>query len=66
MLFHTERVKAIYTYEFAIHVPFNNITSMDIGKTRVLIKTRQNKKQNEDEYKAEVLWRTRAIRLSLQ
>ena len=49
MLFHTERVKAIYTYEFVIHVPFNNITRMDIGKTRVLIKTRQNKKQKEDE-----------------
>ena len=50
MLFHTERVKAIYTYEFVIHVPFNNnITRMGIGKTRVLIKTRQNKKQKEDE-----------------
>ena len=49
MLFHRERVKAIYTYEFVIHVPFNNTTRMGIGKTRVLIKTRQNKKQKEDE-----------------
>lgn len=49
VLFLTERVKAIYTYEFVIHVPFNNITRMGIGKTRVLIKTRQNKKQKEDE-----------------
>ena len=49
MLFLTERVKAFYTYEFVIHVPFNNITRMGIGKTRVLIKTRQNKKQKEDE-----------------
>ena len=49
MLFHTERVKAIYTYEFVIHVPFNNIARMGLGKTRVLIKARQNKKQKEDE-----------------